>query len=261
MVQPAGFLRSHGRSPEDPGVRDRSETLHEIAGKSREGLTAGQIAELRLPWSQEPRRDARARSWGRFSMCVASCCGVRPPVVQQFTTSQSTGGGSTPSAAATGSQAGLGASALVSASSTALSHTITHSNGTTKTMFTRQVPEDRAKAANVVSQLMASTGRYADSNVAKAEGFTFLPPEGDLVHARNPHAKDGVNLNEPNMLLYRQTGSGLELIGAVLMSHGSAPDLGLGEWHVHDNSQEMMKHVWFTSNNLDAAFSETEPKA
>jgi hypothetical protein len=188
-------------------------------------------------------------------------------VVQQFTPSQAAGGGGSMagmpgmSAAAATSTANLGASALVSTANTAHSHTVTHADGSTKTMFNRTVPEDRTKAAGVVRQLMDSTSRYADANVAKAAGFTFLPAEGDLVHAKNPNAKMGVNLNEPNMLLYRKTSSGLKLIGAVLMAVDKAPDLGLGEWHVHDGHRELMKHVWFTPGNLDAAFSESEPKA
>lgn len=143
-----------------------------------------------------------------------------------------------------------------------MSNTTTTSSG--KVVFGRSQPEDRAKAGAVLDRLMQSTATYQDSNAAKAAGYNFdkFPVEGGgLVHA----IKGGQNLDldAPGMILYRkQTDGSLKLIGVALGANGSAPDLGMGTWHVHGaGNVNMMKHIWFTPNSLDTAFNETTPPA
>ncbi|MCW2973938.1 MAG: hypothetical protein JWN72_2211 [Thermoleophilia bacterium] len=149
---------------------------------------------------------------------------------------------------------------LISASNFA--NSTTTSSG--KVVFGRTAPEDRAKAGAVVNKLISSTAKYADSNAAKAAGYDFdkFPVEGGgLVHA----IKGGQNLDldAPGMILYRKQADGsLKLIGAALGANGAAPDLGMGTWHVHGAGNiNMMKHIWFTPNDLDTAFNETTPPA
>jgi hypothetical protein len=138
------------------------------------------------------------------------------------------------------------------------------SPGHSKQMYTRQLPEDRTKAAGVLQRLMAATAKYADPAVAQAAGYDFtkLPIEGDILHVPNPaisKANGGHDLDAPAMLLYRKTGDGPHLIGVVLTATRTAPDLGMGEWHTHDEHVDLMKHVFFTPNDLDTAFGEKTP--
>ncbi len=195
------------------------------------------------------------------------------PVQQYFPVQQST----TSTAAAKDEHAGhvtttpSPSQKNLSASSKALLGDFTVSaNGVSKTWasgkhtFERTEPEDRTKAAAILQKLMSSTAKYADPAVAQAAGYDFNKHavEGDLVHVSKSTNQD-LNLDDPGMLLYRKQSDGsLKLIGAVLGSYGSAPDLGIGEWHVHgDGNQNMMKHVWFTPNDLTTAYQESEPPA
>ncbi|MCZ4497049.1 MAG: hypothetical protein JWM25_1634, partial [Thermoleophilia bacterium] len=131
--------------------------------------------------------------------------------------------------------------------------------------------EDRAKGAASLKTMMDSTAKYADTTAATAAGYDFSRSivEGTLVHVPNPtFAKQygGADLNHPSMLLYRKTDAGLQLIGNVMTASKQAPDLGMGSWHTHQKAgttggnTDLMMHVWFLPNNLDAAFSETQPK-
>ncbi len=128
-----------------------------------------------------------------------------------------------------------------------------------KSLFNRPVPEDRAKAQAVIQRLMQSTAKYQDPAVAQAAGFDFNKHklEGDLLHVSRKG--DGLSLDDPHMLLYRKTDQGLKLIGVVLTASKTAPDLGMGTWHTHFGNTDLMKHLWFTPNDLDTAFQETTP--
>ncbi len=129
-----------------------------------------------------------------------------------------------------------------------------------KTLFNRPVPEDRAKAAAVVQRLMQSTARYQDPAVAQAAGYDFTKHKlegGNLLHVSKKG--DGLNLDDPNMLLYRKEGNSYKLIGVVLGASKTAPDLGMGTWHTHAGNTDLMKHIWFTPNDLDTAFQEATP--
>lgn len=175
-----------------------------------------------------------------------------------------------PSAPATASvnQYGLGADTSNEAGSKT---NVSNSKGDWKRVYARPA-EDRAKGAASLKTMMDSTAKYADTTAAAAAGYDFSRSivEGTLVHVPNPtFAKQygGADLNHPSMLLYRKTDAGLQLIGNVMTASKQAPDLGMGSWHTHQKAgttggnTDLMMHVWFLPNNLDAAFSEAQPKA
>ncbi|MBC7643583.1 MAG: hypothetical protein H7123_00550 [Thermoleophilia bacterium] len=158
----------------------------------------------------------------------------------------------------------LGAKAVDITNRNGSTTTLSNGKGDTKTMFARPVVEDRTKAAGVINTLVNSTAKYADTSVAQAAGydFTALPIEGDILHVPNKSFSKqfgGTDLQHPGMLLYRKTGNQLTLIGTVLTATRTAPDLGMGQWHVHNDHVELMKHVWLEPDNLDQAFSESAP--
>jgi hypothetical protein len=129
-----------------------------------------------------------------------------------------------------------------------------------KSLFNRPVPEDRAKALAVVQRLMQSTAKYQDPAVAQAAGYDFSKHKleaGNLLHVSKKG--DGLNLDDPSMLLYRKVGDSYKLIGVVLTASKTAPDLGMGTWHTHFGNTDLMKHIWFTPNDLGTAFQEATP--
>lgn len=131
-----------------------------------------------------------------------------------------------------------------------------------KSLFNRPVPEDRAKGLAVVQRLMQSTARFQDPAVAQAAGYDFSKHKlegGGLLHVSKKG--DGLSLDDPSMLLYRKTGDSYKLIGVVLTASKTAPDLGMGTWHTHFGNTDLMKHIWFTPNDLNTAFQETTPAA
>jgi hypothetical protein len=129
-----------------------------------------------------------------------------------------------------------------------------------KRTFQRPVPEDREKASAILQRLIEATKQYEDPQAARAAGYDFNKHalEGDLLHVSKPG--NPLDIDDPNMLLYRKTGDSYKLIGVVLGSSRSAPDLGMGTWHVHGaTNTDFMKHIWFTPNDLDTAFQEPTP--
>ncbi len=147
---------------------------------------------------------------------------------------------------------------------------VSNSKGDWKITYARPT-ENRTKAANSLATMMHSTAAYKDINAAKAAGYDFDKAivEGTLVHVPNPTFSKqygGADLNHPSMLLYRKGADGsLSLIGNVMTASKQAPDLGMGRWHTHqhagsDTNTDLMMHVWFLPNDLDAAYSETIPK-
>ena len=131
-----------------------------------------------------------------------------------------------------------------------------------KSLFNRPVPEDPAKAQAIVQRLMQSTAKYQDPAAAQAAGYDFGKHKlegGGLLHVSKPGS--GLNLDDPSMLLYRKTGDSYKLIGVVLTASKTAPDLGVGTWHTHFGNTDLMKHIWFTPNDLNTAFQETTPAA
>jgi hypothetical protein len=131
-----------------------------------------------------------------------------------------------------------------------------------KSLFNRAVPEDPAKAQAIVQRLMQSTAKYQDPAAAQAAGYDFNKhaiESGGLLHVSKKG--DGLNLDDPSMLLYRKTGDTYKLIGVVLTASKTAPDLGYGTWHTHFGNTDLMKHIWFTPNDLTTAFQENTPAA
>ncbi|MCW2920212.1 MAG: hypothetical protein JWL76_86 [Thermoleophilia bacterium] len=131
-----------------------------------------------------------------------------------------------------------------------------------KSMFNRVVPEDPAKAQAIVQRLMQSTAKFQDPAAAQAAGYDFSKHKlegGGLLHVSKPG--NGLNLDDPSMLLYRKTGDTYKLIGVVLTASKTAPDLGVGTWHTHFGNTDLMKHIWFTPNDLKTAYQEETPSA
>jgi hypothetical protein len=109
--------------------------------------------------------------------------------------------------------------------------------------------EDRRRADAVVAALRGALGKYRDYRVAIAEGFEpFLP---DI---RQPHyhftrkwngfkAAFGFDPAAPTSLLYRKTGGGYELLGAMYTAPKGYSEqtldervpLSVARWHAHVN--------------------------
>jgi hypothetical protein len=121
----------------------------------------------------------------------------------------------------------------------------------------------RKAATRFKSASVAAAHRYADYNVARANGYTFdtldetvksvlgtpLVSEaldglhqGVVTHLVNPaRANDGIALdpNRPDALVYATDGSRYTLIGVMYMvpnkAHAPQPGGPLTTWHYHDN--------------------------
>ena len=100
----------------------------------------------------------------------------------------------------------------------------------------------RLAAANLVDDTRAGTARFADVNVALADGYRpTTPPHAATVHYVNPAYKQvGLDPTRPQALVYANTPSGPTLLGAMYMlpkPRIPAPDIGgsLAEWHSHTN--------------------------
>jgi len=112
-----------------------------------------------------------------------------------------------------------------------------------------QTPDDQQRAEQIVAQLRAGIDKYKDYHVALAEGFKiFLPNiKQDEYHFTN--YKNGFleaftfEPSRPTSLLYKKTGSGYELVGAMYtMPKWATEDelnqrvpLSIATWHLHTN--------------------------
>ena len=100
----------------------------------------------------------------------------------------------------------------------------------------------RLAAANLVDDTRAGIARFADVQVALADGYRPTTPlQAATVHYANPAYKQvGVDPTRPQALVYASTPGGPTLLGAMYMlpkANMLAPDTGgsLAEWHTHTN--------------------------
>jgi hypothetical protein len=112
-----------------------------------------------------------------------------------------------------------------------------------------QTPDDQQRAEQIVAQLRAGIDKYKDYRVALGEGFRiFLPNiKQDEYHFTN--YKNGFleaftfEPSRPTSLLYKKTGSGYELVGAMYTMPKWATEnelnqrvpLSIATWHLHTN--------------------------
>ncbi len=108
---------------------------------------------------------------------------------------------------------------------------------------------DSARAAREVKVLHAAIAKYGDYRVAEADGYKpFLPNVRQQVYhftSRRRALLATVHFDpaRPTSLLYRKTGSGYELVGAMFTAPRSASleeldrrfPLGIAQWHEHTN--------------------------
>jgi len=108
---------------------------------------------------------------------------------------------------------------------------------------------DSARAAGEVKTLHAAIAKYTDYRVAEADGYKpFLPNVRQQVYhftsrRRALLARVHFDPARPTSLLYRKTGSGYELVGAMYTAPRNASldelnarfPLGIEPWHEHTN--------------------------
>lgn len=108
---------------------------------------------------------------------------------------------------------------------------------------------DKNRADSILKTLRASLEKYKDSNVALKDGYQpFLPnlplPEYHFTNYRTGFLQAFTfNPERPTSLLYRKTGKGYELVGAMYTApkrftedqlHARIP-LSVATWHAHVN--------------------------
>ena len=108
-------------------------------------------------------------------------------------------------------------------------------------------PGDQARADSIVTQLKGALARYRDYHAALADGFRiFLPKVPQKVyHFSNLHSAVysafTFDPRMPTSLLYRKTGDGYVLVGAMYTAPRNFTldqlderiPLSIGQWHVH----------------------------
>lgn len=128
-------------------------------------------------------------------------------------------------------------------------HQDAHSAHMTMTAMREQTPEDVERAKQIVAQLRAGIEKYRDYHVALNDGFRiFLPnvpqPEYHFTSYRNGFLEAFTfDPARPTSLLYRKTGGGYELVGAMYTMPKRASEEQLNErvplsvamWHLHTN--------------------------
>jgi len=119
----------------------------------------------------------------------------------------------------------------------------------TMTAMRAQTPGDLQKANEIVAELKGGIEKYRDYHVALNDGFKiFMPnvpqPEYHFTNYGNGFvAAMKFDPSRPTSLLYRKTGNGYELVGAMYtMPKRATPDqlnervpLGIAMWHLHTN--------------------------
>jgi hypothetical protein len=119
----------------------------------------------------------------------------------------------------------------------------------TITAMRQETPEDVARAKEIVTELRTGIGKYKDYHVALDEGFKiFLPnvpqPEYHFTSYRNGFLEAFTfDPARPTSLLYKQTGTGYELVGAMYTMPRRATEdqlnarvpLSVAMWHLHTN--------------------------
>jgi len=111
-------------------------------------------------------------------------------------------------------------------------------------------PGDRTRANAILTALGPVMKKYADVNVAMADGFKEYKPELHLADAHftnNAYALEAwsghFDATHPTSLLYHRTGSGWVLQGAMYTAPPGASQaqldedvpLSIGQWHRHVN--------------------------
>lgn len=124
-----------------------------------------------------------------------------------------------------------------------------------------------------VNQLTAATAKYANIDVAMAEGFFdasgFVPNMGH--HYLLPTRVDNTFvLEEPEIILYAPDENGVMQFVAVeyvvpiadLDNPGSPPEGFTGnedEWEINPNLSQWQLHVWIIKDNPDGIFAPHNP--
>jgi hypothetical protein len=128
-----------------------------------------------------------------------------------------------------------------------------HANGQSQHMTMTEMraenPEDAQRAKEIVAQLRAGIEKYRDYHVALNDGFKiFMPnvpqPEYHFTSYRNGFLEAFTfDPGRPTSLLYRKSGSGYELVGAMYTMPKRATEeqlnarvpLSIAMWHLHTN--------------------------
>ncbi len=112
-----------------------------------------------------------------------------------------------------------------------------------------QMPEDVARADELVKTLREALGKYKDYRAALADGYQiFLPnlpqPEYHFTNHRTGFLSAFMfDPAQPTSLLYKKTRSGYELVGAMYTAPQYATEdklnervpLSVASWHLHTN--------------------------
>jgi hypothetical protein len=124
-----------------------------------------------------------------------------------------------------------------------------HSEHMFMTSPRKATPEDTQRANEIVEQLRAGIEKYKDYHVALNEGYKiFLPnfpqPEYHFTNYRNGFLEAFTfDAARPTSLLYKKSGSGYELVGAMYTMPKRATEeqlnarvpLSIATWHLHTN--------------------------
>ena len=128
-------------------------------------------------------------------------------------------------------------------------HHDAHSQHMFMTSMRAQTPEDLERANEIVTELRAGIEKYKDYHVALNDGFKiFLPnlpqPEYHFTSYRNDFLEAlTFDPARPTSLLYKKTGDGYELVGAMYTMPKRANEdqlnarvpLSVAMWHLHTN--------------------------
>lgn len=110
-------------------------------------------------------------------------------------------------------------------------------------------PADERRAAEILAQLRPAIEKYKDYRVALAEGFKIFGPNvpQPIYHFTNYaygfEAAFEFDPTRPTSLLYKKTGDGYELVGAMFTDRKLASEddlntrvpLSIARWHKHTN--------------------------
>ena len=123
-----------------------------------------------------------------------------------------------------------------------------------KHVHRRTAPEDRGRARRNLDAVMQVFGDLRRDQVSfKKPGATH----GHLSDAQKAEFRRRFpGLPVPNAVVFPAKGGGKPV--GVVYGGKQAPDLGMGNSHTHGSSKHYMQHIWFTPNDLDFAFSDTE---
>jgi hypothetical protein len=110
-------------------------------------------------------------------------------------------------------------------------------------------PQDWSKADEIVTELRESIEKYKDYHVALQEGFRIFMPnlpqaEYHFTNYYNGYLESfSFDPTRPTSLLYKKTGTGYKLIGAMYTMPKRVSEeqlnervpLGVAQWHLHTN--------------------------